>query len=229
MEQEKSVTQIVTEIIDRMPLMGDYLLNNIVNYKGLARYIHPLVERRANKEVSIESISVAIQRYHFRRAPEESARLEKALSQTKLMLKNDITTVAFLKNYDLIKKIDTFSERIRWEYGETFFTVQSSQELSVVMERDRIDDFLSYTSAFEPLSVIEDVTIINCKYPAQILNIPGYLYSLLRAITMEKLNIIDIFSTYTEFVFLFKKDDALKAYDVLEQLIHDARERGALR
>lgn len=229
MEQEKSVSQIVTEIIDRMPLMGDYLLNNIVNYKGLARYIHPMVERRANKAVSIESISVAIQRYHFRRAPEESARLETALSQTKLMLKNDITTVAFLKNYDLIKKIDTFSERIRWEYGETFFTVQSSQELSVVLERDRIDDFLAYTASFDPLSVIEDVTIINCKYPKQILNIPGYLYSLLRAITMEKLNIIDIFSTYTEFVFLFKKDDALKAYDVLEQLIHDARERSTLR
>jgi hypothetical protein len=47
----------------------------------------------------------------------------------------------------------------------------------------------------------------------------------LRAITMEKLNIIDIFSTFTEFIFLFKKRDALKAYEALEKLIIDARER----
>ncbi len=225
MEQEKSVTHIVHEILDSLPLISDYLLNNIINYKGLARWIQKDVEKRIKKEVSIESISVAIQRYHFKEGLGEDKKLTNAISRTKLILKNDITNVAFLKNYELIKKIDSFSEKIRWEYGETFFTVQSSQELSVVLEHDRLSEFLTFTTAYKPLSVVEDVTTINCKYPEHIVHIPGYLYSLLRAITMAKVNVIDIFSTFTEFVFLFRKSDALKAYGVLEQLINEARER----
>lgn len=205
--------------------MGDYLLNNIINYNGLARWIQPEVERRAKKEVSIESVSVAIQRYHFKGSVGESKMLNDAISKTKLMLKNDITNVAYLKNYELIKKIDSFKEVIRWEHGETFFMVQSSQELSVVLEQDRLGGYLKHVSDYAPLNIMENLTMIDCKYPENILDIPGYLYSLLRAITMEKLNIIDIFSTFTEFVFLFEKEDAIKAYGILEKLIHDARKR----
>ena len=225
MEQEKSVAKVVTEIIDSLPLMADYLLSNIINYNGLARYIMPEVERRMGKQVSVESVSVAIQRYHFKGNRGEDKNLADSISKTKLILKNDIANIAFLKNSNLIKRIDEFSESIAWEFGETFFMVQSSQEISVVLEHERIDEFLAFTKQYKPLSVVEDVTIINCKYHEHTLNVPGYLYSLLRAITMEKLNIIDIFSTFTEFIFLFKKRDALKAYESLEKLIIDARER----
>ncbi|MBN1785704.1 MAG: hypothetical protein JW825_01780 [Candidatus Methanofastidiosa archaeon] len=225
MKQEKSVARIVFEIIDSLPLMGDYLLNNIVNFNGLARWIQPEVERRTGKDVSLESISVAIQRYHFKESVGDEERLNLAISRTKLVLKNDIAIVAYLKNYDLIKTIESVNELIRWEHGETFFMVQSSQELSVVLERDRLKDFLKHTSSFRPLTLMENVTIIDCKYPENIVNIPGYLYSLLRSITLAKLNIIDIFSTFTEFVFLFEKEDAIKAYGTLERLIMDSRNR----
>jgi hypothetical protein len=202
-------------------------LNNIINYNGLARWIQKDVERRMEKEVSIESISVAIQRYHFKEALGESDILDKAISKTRLVLKNDIAIVAYLKNYDLIKTIESINELVRWEHGETFFMVQSSQEISVVLERDRLNDFRRLTSSFRPLNMMEDVTIIDCKYPENIVNIPGFLYTLLRAITLEKLNIIDIFSTFTEFVFLFEKEDAIKAYSTLEKLIKSARERNS--
>ncbi|MHC1604448.1 MAG: hypothetical protein ACXQTP_00550 [Candidatus Methanofastidiosia archaeon] len=225
MEQEKSIARIVDEIIDSLPLIGDYLVNDIINYNGLARWIYPEVERRANKKVSIESISVAIQRYHFHSKVGEYKKLSDALAKTKLMLKSDITNISYLKNYKLIKRIDEFSERIRWEYGENFFTVQSSQEISAVLERDRLDEFMKFTSPYKPLSLVENVTIINCRYPKYIVDIPGYLYSLLRVITLEKLNVIDIFSTFTEFIFLFRDKDALKAYEALGRLIKDARSR----
>jgi len=225
MKQNISVAKIVNEIIDSLPLMGDYLLNNIVNYNGLARWIRPEVERKMGKDVSLESISVAIQRYHFRGSVGESELLNEAISKTRLMLKNDIAIVAYLKNYDLIKTIETVNELIKWEHGETFFMVQSSQEVSVVLERDRLNDFLHLTSSFRPLNLLEDVTIIDCKYPENIVDIPGFLYTLLRAITLEKLNIIDIFSTFTEFVFLFGKEDAIEAYGTLERLIKSARDR----
>ncbi|HPR42608.1 MAG TPA: hypothetical protein PK718_08715 [Candidatus Methanofastidiosa archaeon] len=225
MKQQTSVAKIVNEIIDSLPLMGDYLLNNIVNYNGLARWIQPEVERRLGKDVSIESISVAIQRYHFKEMVGESELLDEAISKTRLVLKNDIAIVAYLKNYDLMKTIESVNELVRWEQGETFFMVQSSQELSVVLERDRLQDFRRLTSSFRPINMMEDVTIIDCKYPENIVDIPGYLYTLLRAITLEKLNIIDIFSTFTEFVFLFEKKDAIKAYGTLERLINNARGR----
>jgi len=227
MKQQKSIAKTVNEIIDSIPLMGDYLLNNIINFNGLARWIQPEVKRRVGKDVSLESISVAIQRYHFKESVGESKVLDEAIAKTRLVLKNDIAIVAYLKNYDLIKTIESINELIKWEHGETFFMVQSSQEISVVLERERLEDFLRLTSSFRPLNLLDNVTIIDCKYPENIVNVHGFLYTLLRAITLEKLNIIDIFSTFTEFVFLFKKKDAIKAYDTLERLINSARTRGS--
>jgi len=224
MEQEKSVAKVVTEIIDSLPLMADYLLGNIINYNGLARWILPEVERRMGKQVSVESVSVAIQRYHFKGGAGEVQNLTDAIAKTKLILKNDIANIAYLKNFELIKRIDEYSERVMWEYGETFFTVQSTQELSVVLEHEHLEGFLAFTKKHAPLSVVENVTIITCKYPEHTLNVPGYFYSLLKSITMEKLNAIDIFSTFTEFIFLFRKNDALRAYEALERLINNARD-----
>ena len=51
------------------------------------------------------------------------------------------------------------------------------------------------------------------------LNTPGVIFTAIRKIAWEQINIYEIISTMTELTFILGKKDSMKAYNALQELV----------
>jgi len=201
----------------------DVMCLGIVNYTALARYIESDVNKIVDRKVSIDAIKMALIRFSEKICEAHESMYERArlvVEKSSLELKSDICVVtirreAVMMNMERVAKLAAKTRFFQMTQGLKSFTIAISREdldeLIEIVGRENVEDLQ-----------LDQVAILIVS-PMEIINTPGVVAFISTVLALNGINITHIVSCYRDTIIVVKRDDALRAYEVLENALRGKR------
>lgn len=213
-----SVSQAVEDMARRNPFLGDALAKGIINHSSLARIIKSQIEEALFKDVQEGSIVVALNRLSKKFKKIEAGQ-NKLQGLGDLTVRSNLVDYTFLnsptlgsaQNKLLEKTADKKDVFITISHGINQVTIIASQTL----EADIKEIFKGETS----ICSLENLSSLTIKIPIEATKIPGVLYSILKILAWDGINLIEFVSTFTELTLVMESKDINRAFTLIKNWI----------
>ena len=219
---EISVSEATREILKQKPFLKELMDMDAVNYRGLARNLKEDVKEETGKEkVNLDSIVMAIRRYEQDADYSEGMmeKIEKVLNESELFMIGDVvyyTLPREKKYHELAMKV---YEEVDKKSGERVYLLQSDSEIGLVVSKKNSKLIEEKINEREVKNLNKDLAIVGMDSPEEILEANGILSYLTQKIIMNGIGVVEMFSTYTETIFLVEEKDDTNTYSTLKELI----------
>lgn len=202
--------QAVNSIIDRNPLYRQILSQKIVNLHKLALLIKNQVEDEAKKEIKTNTIVVALSRLaktlktidiaSFIQKNLYNFHIQTPISQ--LIIEKNSTNLSILKEFFLKKKF--------------IGVIVGEDEINLILTKKLADYFLRKIKVKRHLSNLSSLSI---HFNEKLVKTPGLFYHLSSLFFLNKINIIEVVSTYTQINFIIENQYLTQAINILKKQI----------
>ncbi len=210
-----SISEATRKILARYPYLEEYMRLGIVNNRALARDIAGDVKRELGREVNIQSVVSAVRRHPVSKGKREKEEIYRLLSKSEVSLRYDVGAITILLDAPS-SKIDTR------EVDEGLIMIRGIETLTIVVEERLIGAFKEkFRDAV--ISSNKNLASVIVKSPKEIADTPGVIAHLANILAVEKINIVEMMSSYTETWFIVDEKDALKTVEAMRQEIKRAR------
>ena len=214
-----SVAQLVERTVRRTPFLDKALTDGIINYSALARIIRPQAEKELQKEVRENTIAVALRRL--------SARLQKSpiLGRRVVVSLKMVTVVSGLWEFTYANSTtiikcgeDLLGELTNFE--KPFCTLScGSFETTLLVSAEAKTIATRIFSGETLVSEFGNLVALAILLPKEAVKTPGVYYSILKTLAWEEINIIEVFSTFTEFILVLRENDLERAISLLREYL----------
>ncbi|MEM1093253.1 MAG: hypothetical protein AAGJ10_01500 [Bacteroidota bacterium] len=196
----------------------------LYNLTQLANYLHPLVEARTQKPVRPSAIVTALSRI-------QRDLTEQVPDRTRFQIDNvgissGLTTATFFKEPSVHQQIGRVAEHFRAQGGFFHFT-ESTYEITVFYDDAFAEHFAERVLA-TPKYVANHVACVSVRFSERYMDTPGLLFALMQQIHFQRINLIDISSTFTEFNFYVAEDQVRTVFNTLHDSFLSRRPRAFL-
>ncbi len=209
---KRSVAQRVFDALDSDPYARQSIKLGIANITAVAGRIRG--EHAPN--ASIEAVRTAIRRYSegIDYYEYEHVRdLKKLFRKAKLTLKNDIAVLRLypsaLLNLERISKI----------LGKDFSMISSPNSVTLIIDRDRVDEAVEAIGKPHIAHIGKNFHAIMITSPQEVEEVPGWIAFIAELLARNEINIREYYSCYMDTVFVLGKEDALRAYALMEKAL----------
>lgn len=212
-----SAADALNDIIKSYPLIEEGLSKGIINYSALVREVKPQIEKRLYKSVKEGAIVMALKRIS-EQLNKEKSRQKIKLDLTNLTVRSNLTEFTFLNSESLAdRQRELFNQlapqkdifcAISQGIRETTFI--ASPEAALVLEK-----------IFSPETLIiktKHLSSVTIHLPKESAKTPGVYYQILKMLAWERINVLEVISTYTELTIVFDNKDVDKAFSILKNL-----------
>lgn len=215
-----SVKDALNEIIQNYSFIEEGLSKEIINYSALTREVRPLIEKRLYKEVKEGAIVMALKRISKGLSKDRSA--GKLLNLTDLTVRSNLTEFTFLNSESFADKQSGLFNKLA-AYKDIFCAVsQGIRETTLIANTLAASAIEKSFSDEAKVSTINQLSSITIHLPKETVETPGIYYQILKILAWEKINIIEVISTYTELTIVFSDKDINKAFSALKNLTNPA-------
>ncbi|MGE4466200.1 hypothetical protein [Sphaerochaeta sp.] len=211
----ESVSSCVKRIVDKSPFIHEMLINGILSFSNYASSIQDEVQKAYGKEVKASAIVMALRRYG-EELKRENAKTNHGNVEYGIVMKTNIFDVNLVRKDNFISKLGVLYRNISTEKGDFLNITLGSHEVSLaVSEKYRylVDEL---TEGEEILNQMNDLVALSLVFTGDFLQTPGIVYEAVRHLAWEQINVIEIVSTMNELTFVIKREDSMKAFDVLQ-------------
>lgn len=210
-----SISEATRKILARYPYLEEYMRLGIVNNRALARDIAGDVKRELGREVNIQSVVSAVRRHPVSKGKREKEEIYRLLSKSEVSLRYDVGAITIL--------LDAPSSKIDpREVDEGLIMIRGIETLTIVVEERLIGAFKEkFKDAV--ISSNKNLASVIVKSPKEIADTPGVIAHLANILAVEKINVVEMMSSYTETWFIVDEKDALKTVEAMRQEIKRAR------
>lgn len=221
---EISVSEATREILKKKPFLKELMDMDAVNYRGLARNFKEEVKEATGKEkINLDSIVMAIRRYEQDADYSEGLmeRIERVLNKSELFMIGDVvyyTLPREKKHHELAMNV---YEEVDKKSGERVYLLQSDSEIGLVVSKKNSKLIEEKINEREVKNLNKDLAIVGMDSPEEILEANGILSYLTQKIIMNGIGVVEMFSTYTETIFLVEAQDDTNTYSTLKELIQN--------
>lgn len=204
------VQQAVNSIINNNPFYRQILSQKIANLHQLALLIKNQVEDEAKKEIKINTIVVSLSR--IAKTLEEvdiASSIQKHLYD--FQIQTPISELILEKNSVNLSILKEFLQ------GKKFIGVIVGQdEINLICPKKVADYFLKKINIKKHLSNLASLSI---RFDEKLVQTPGLFYYLSSLFFLNKINIIEVISTYTEINFIIETKYLSQAISILNKQI----------
>lgn len=218
-KSEISIAEASRLVISSKPALLYAMVNGVINYSALANLIMDEVLGLINREkVHIDAIKMALMRYTEERQKikhDFEEKIRDVLIHSKLQLKNELVYFTVSKraviNSNILKLISDFGVYFQLIEGTNSFTILADMEV-----KDKIIEILQENN----ISLMnENQSALILISPSEIIDVPGIIAYITDLFAIYEINITQLMSCYTDTIFVVNRNDALKAYELLEKRI----------
>ncbi|MEI6326605.1 MAG: hypothetical protein WCO78_00620 [Candidatus Roizmanbacteria bacterium] len=210
------IQDALQEIINRKPHITELLGEGLVNIMELARMIKPELERECMKEMTIESIAMAIRRMPKRR---ESKSLRHIFqSAPNITVRCDLVEYTFANSASLIPKKAALLQMIGQGYDNFFAITQGVHETSCILNTSKKDQLTNLIKGETVVAIATNLTAVTIRLPPENVDTPGVYYHILRSLYQGGVNVVDVVSTNMELTVIVTTGDDDKAFRLIKHL-----------
>jgi len=205
------ISDALAKIVDVNDFLKAGLAHRLFNLSQLSRYLKPLIEARLQKEVKESAILMNLSR--MQRDYSKSYKFTDQFLVEKISVQANLFTATFAKSPVLHKQVNQFYKWIQKFKG--FISIsESSKEITIIVEVGFLERMPEFIKA-DPIFIKKNLTGIGVQFDAEYTKTPGFLYLVLQKTTLQGVNLIEVFSTYTEFMIFVDHEDTKLAFDTL--------------
>lgn len=221
-----SVAEVTRELLEAKPFLKELMDMEAINYRGLARHFRSEVEERTGKEkINLDSIVMAIRRYEQDTGLDQelSNRIYRVMAGSEITLKSDVLYYTFERGPSIQETVQETHDEIREISGDRFYALQSDAEIGIVIDRRNSDKLENLTQKHETKDSHDDLAMVIIDSPEEVLEADGIISYITEKIIFNGIGLIDMFTTYTEFILLVKERDSTRLYQTMRDLKEEAK------
>lgn len=219
-----SIAEATRRVISNRPAIIDCIKLGIINYSALAELVRDDVNHiLKGKEANVDAIKMALMRYsdelkYLKRLLEE--RVREVISESILELKNDLAVLT-VKQDPFIRKLTELTLTIR---NFRFFQItQGTSTFTLIIDQGSLNKVIEIVGKNNVTDILHEQSAIILISKPEIISTPGVVAYLTSLLADNGINITQIISCHMDTVLIVKREDALRAYKLLEEKILSLR------
>ncbi|MDO8621489.1 MAG: hypothetical protein Q7R31_04405 [Candidatus Levybacteria bacterium] len=212
-----TVPQVTETIIKRSRYLTEAFAKGIINSSALAKYIKPEIEKMLIKKTSQSSIIMAINRLKNRIKPNINYK-NIFKTQPEIAIRSRLSLVTLVNSDTLYESCSTFFQVHPIKKRHFLTLTEGLSETTMIISDSLKKEILLYLQKETIISDIDNLSSITIYLPEEAARSPGVIYSFLKSLVWENVNIIEIVSTSRELTLVFQDEDINKAFSILKSL-----------
>lgn len=220
-----SVAQEVKASLGQDGVIREALRREVINQRALARW---LIDEHG-WDTTEEAVLSAIRRYADALEGEVYDQAKTVLGQAHLNMRSQVGIVKMSKTQDVQEALPHLFELVDYTKGEALRVIQSERSIKVFVDEANIPAVLELLGERHVRETRRNVTEINLVLPMESKTTPGIAGLVLNTFGLHGINLLEIVTGIPEVLLFVHEEDALDAYEALDNLIGrvDARADGA--
>jgi hypothetical protein len=190
------------------------LTNGYMNMSSYAAKILPLVEERTKKQLTINSLVVALSRLKKEFKNEKPLIPEVQISN--ITSKLPLSEVIYEKTVASVAKLELLHRKMSIAPGDFFTSTVSTTEINVVCSSGMIKKVTEHFN-IKPKLIVNNLAAVGISFDKKYFKIPNTLFALISIIARARINISEIVSTYTELIFVVEEKDFAKVVSLFSR------------
>ena len=191
------------------------LFRNIISLRALSRH---LIEKLGLKDKNIDAVISAIRRYKKTEKDEADKNLRKLFLKIAVKTRSNIVDLRVSKNKRSVESISKLNSVVDIEKGEIIRVIQAEQSITIIIDDKNMEKFYNIFNENDVISVDKKLVEINLQFTEEAQDIKGIVALVASSLNSEGINIVEIMSCAPELLVIIKKDDLLKALNVMDKL-----------
>lgn len=213
----KSITKAVEELINQDEIALESLRRGHLNLSAFACQIHSKVEDLTWKEVKVGSIVVALSRIAGTLDQDSSLRPKVRLDD--ISIRFPLCDVSFDKTVANQESVKQLLQTRMYQDTNLFFTItEGVSEITIIAPDSYYHQLVSLFNT-KPKAAYRNLSGLSVRFSPKYLAEPNVIYVIIGELALEKVNVLEIVSTYTELAVLVAQEDAQKALSALGRLM----------
>ena len=192
------------------------MTQGVLNYSALARRLRKELQTELYKPVSEGAIVMALKR--LAQQISSKVHLTKVFKKTPdMLIRSNLMEITILNANITEEKFQTIFKRFR-EQNKYFVTfTQGVFETTIIASNELSPELNRLIKGEEIVSKFENLSAITIRLPKEAIPTPGVFYSILKFLTWEGINVIEVVSTFLEFTIILEDREVDRAFSVLKR------------
>ena len=213
-----TVSHLVKKAVQDNTYLLEAMSKGLISHGNLAEQLKPAIEKELGKEAKESTIVMALRRYE-EELESFDKKTKKFKFQGEIVLKTNIMDFNVLKSQTLLTKIKNLYNMIEFDRGDSLNIILGNNEISIVTNEKYKGKLSSFLKGEKIINKEFDLVALTMSFNSKdFFDTPGAIFTAIRNLSWNQINIFEIVSTMTELTFILNKDDSMKAYDVLHGL-----------
>jgi len=214
-----TVSHLVKKYVSENTFLLEAMSKELISHGNLAEQLKPEIENELGKKVKESAIVMALRRY-AEELQDFDKKIKKFSFKGEIIMRTNIIDFNVVKSSNLLNKIKNIYNLVNFDKGDTLNIILGSNEVSVVANEKYKDKLSNFLKGEKILNKEFDLVALTIVFEGKnFLLTPGVIFTAIRKLAWEQINIFEIVSTMTELSFILSKKDSMKAYNVLQELV----------
>jgi hypothetical protein len=212
-----TISRIVEKIVKENPSLEIALSKDIISYSKLARYLRQEVESEFGKKITDTAIMQALKR--LREKSDKMYEKKPEFYALELNTNTNIMSITIGKSSRLPQIMQSLYALPELEQGFVLNATHGNNQTTILISRileRKVEELLHGEKI---ITRMKDLSQLSIRFDHKMFEAVGFIVYVLKDLTWNNINIIEIVSTYTELIIIVKNEDLLKAHDVVQKLL----------
>jgi galactitol-specific phosphotransferase system IIB component len=180
------------------------LTNGYMNMSSYAYHIRPKVEMLTKKKVTIASLVVTLSR--LRKEFKKEKPLIHNVNISNITTKLPLSEIVYENSTKFIQELESLHKNISVSQEDFFTTNMSTTEVDIICSSNLANKVLKHFK-MKPKIINHNLAAVGISFDPEVFDTPNTFFSLLAVTARARINIEELVSTPTEFIFIVAEKD----------------------
>lgn len=210
-----NIVHEVWKILDNNPSIRKEMNRGLINTSALARYI--IDEKKIN--ASLDAVISAIRRYKLDKHDDVFDNAYRILDQTvNISTKSNLAEISLIKDDEVQQFLPKLFNIIKYVHGDVLRVTQANESIRLLIDEKNMDDVIALFPKNKIITKEKGLSEINIYIHPKMQTTPGILATIANELAINGINIVEFMTCPPEMICVVKKDDLIRASNVLYQL-----------
>ena len=210
-----NIVHEVWKILDNNPSIRREMNRGLINISSLARYII----NKKKIDATLDAVISAIRRYKLDTHDDVFDNAYNILSQTvNVSTKNNLAEISLIKDDEVQELLQKLFYIIKYVRGDVLRVSQANESIRLLIDEKNMNKVIDLFPKNKIISREKGLAEINIYIHPKMQTTPGILAAIANELAINNINIVEFMTCPPEMICVVKKDDLLKASNVLYNL-----------